>query len=122
MILKIIRQLLGRVIVFLNFACPPRRKKRTETEQERVNQETQKLALYQFYLCPFCVRVRRMISRLNLKIEYRDIKSNEKHHSDLIAGGGKRKVPCLRIEEDSQVTWLYESLAINKYLTERFGA
>ena len=122
MILTIIRQLLGRLIVFLNFACPPRRKKRSQAEQEKVNKDTQKLALYQFYLCPFCIRVRRMMTRLNLAIECRDVKSNEKHHADLIAGGGKRKVPCLRIEDNGKVTWLYESVAINNYLTERFGS
>jgi len=122
MIINIIRQVLGRLIVALNVVFPPRKKSRTKAEQEKVNLETQKLVLYQFNLCPFCVRVRRMMTRLRLKIECRDIKASETHQSELIAGGGKRKVPCLRIEEGSKITWLYESMEINTYLTARFAA
>jgi glutathione S-transferase len=36
--------------------------------------------------------------------------------------GGKFKVPCLRIEENGQSTWLYESKAIIAYLDERFAS
>ena len=120
MILKLIRNGLGQLIVFLSFIYPPRRKTRSGSEQKKVDHETQKLALYQFHRCPFCVRVRRMIDRLNLSIEYRDAKNNAQHRNDLSVGGGKIKVPCLRIEEEDRVTWLYESLAINNYLQKRF--
>jgi glutathione S-transferase len=37
--------------------------------------------------------------------------------ADLIAGGGKDQVPCLRIEnDDGDVRWLYESIDIVRYL------
>ena len=121
MILKIIRYTLGQLIVILSAMFRPVRKVRSSSDQERVDQETQSLALYQFYRCPFCVRVRRMIDRLNLSIEYRDAHHDPRHREDLKAGGGKIKVPCLRIEEDDSVTWMYESLAINAYLEKRFS-
>jgi glutaredoxin len=121
MILKVIRQVLGRLILVSNFVCPPCKKKRPPSEQEIVDQKTQKIKLYQFHMCPFCVRVRRTIRRLNLNIVCYDVNTSKEHESALIAGGGKRKVPCLRIEEDGKVTWLYESVAINNYLTKRFG-
>ena len=35
--------------------------------------------------------------------------------------GGKIKVPCLRIEENNKVTWLYESSAIIEHLQTRFA-
>ncbi len=119
-IIKCIRFILGYLIVVLNFVCRPKQKNRSQLEQERVDQETKQLTLYQFYLCPFCVRVRRMIYRLGLSIEYRDAKNNEIHRQELLTEGGRIKVPCLRIEEASGTRWLYESRAINAYLSEKF--
>ncbi|MFT5170482.1 MAG: glutaredoxin [Candidatus Marinamargulisbacteria bacterium] len=121
MIIKLVRNGLGHLIVLGNAVFRPKQISRSEAEQRAVDLETQKLTLYQFHLCPFCVRVRRMIDRLNLSIDYRDAKADPVHHDALLAGGGKVKVPCLRIEEDQKVTWLYESLAINDYLFSRFG-
>jgi glutathione S-transferase len=40
----------------------------------------------------------------------------------LIEQGGKYQVPCLRIVDDNgEVSWLYESNAIGHYLNQRFG-
>jgi glutathione S-transferase len=40
-----------------------------------------------------------------------------KFRQELIAGGGKKQVPCLKIEEENGATqWLYESRDIIKYL------
>ena len=121
MILKFIRFILGYTIVGLSALFSPRRQRRTKTEQQAVDQATQSLALYEFYLCPFCVRVRRMIRRLNLSIEYRDAKNNAEHRERLLNEGGRIKVPCLRIEEAGKVTWMYESRDINDYLSQRFA-
>ena len=41
--------------------------------------------------------------------------------SELLAGGGEIKVPCLRIKEGSEITWMYESSDIMAYLDKRFG-
>lgn len=35
---------------------------------------------------------------------------------ELIKQGGKRQVPCLRIEQGSKVKWLYESADIVAYI------
>jgi len=52
-----------------------------------------------------------------LKIPLRDILFEPGNSVDLIAGGGKDQVPCLRIEnEDGDVRWLYESIDIVRYL------
>ena len=40
---------------------------------------------------------------------------------ELLEGGGKTSVPCLRIQRGTQVQWLYESLGIIEYLKSRFG-
>ena len=74
--------------------------------------------LYQFKACPFCVKVRRAIKREGLNIETRDAKNNEQYRQELLEQGGKVKVPCLRIEKNGQVQWLYESNDIIAYLNK----
>jgi glutaredoxin len=81
----------------------------------------QHLALYQFHACPFCVKTRRTLHKLNVPVALRDAKNDAQARSELEQLGGKIKVPCLRIEENGQSTWLYESKAIIAYLDERFA-
>ena len=57
-----------------------------------------------------------------MPVALRDAKNNEQDRQTLLEQGGKIKVPCLRIEENGQSTWLYESKAIIAYLDERFAA
>ncbi|BBN82663.1 glutaredoxin [Pseudoalteromonas sp. A25] len=114
--MKFIRWFLGRIILLLDFIFTPRGKKRPSDEQKRLDAHTQNLKLYQFKACPFCVKVRRAIKRQGLKIETRDAKNNPHFRDELAKQGGKVKVPCLRIEQDNQVTWLYESSDIVNYL------
>lgn len=80
-----------------------------------------KLALYQFQHCPFCVRVRREISRLGITVELRDAQHDPEHRTALAVGGGRVTVPCLRItHDDGDDEWLYESADINAWLRKRF--
>ena len=95
---------------------------RSGEEQKKVNSACENLALYQFKTCPFCVKVRKQIARLNLNIEKRDAQHNETHRAELEQGGGNVKVPCLRIKnEDGSVRWMYESADINAWLEKSFG-
>ena len=43
------------------------------------------------------------------------------HRDALLNGGGKIQTPCLRIEQNARVQWLYESSAIIAYLEQRFA-
>lgn len=96
---------------------------RSAEAQAEVDRQCRSLALYQFRACPFCIKVRKEMARLNLTIELRDAQLDPTHRQALEAGGGRIKVPCLRIEHaDGSVDWLYESDAINAWLGERFGA
>ncbi|MCU1282268.1 MAG: glutaredoxin [bacterium] len=91
--------------------------------QARVDADTSKLALYHFQACPYCRKVRRDIRLLGLDIEQRDIEQDRSRRDELVAGGGKKQVPCLRIvEPGGAVRWLYESRGITRYLNDRFGA
>jgi glutaredoxin len=91
--------------------------------QAYVDGETARMALYHFHTCPYCRKVRRDIRLLGLNIEQRDIKQDRARRDELVAGGGKKQVPCLRVTEaDGAVRWIYESRDISRYLTSRFAA
>ncbi|WP_375738516.1 glutathione S-transferase N-terminal domain-containing protein [Pseudomonas boanensis] len=120
MFIKALRVGLGQLIIFIDFITRPRKLRRSAEEQARIAEEAASLALYQFNACPFCVKTRRAMHRLNLPIVLRDAKNDEAHRADLLAGGGKIKVPCLRIEESGESRWMYESNDIIRYLESRF--
>ena len=95
---------------------------RTEAEQRVVDEETKNLSLYYFPTCPYCLRVRRVIKKLNLDIELRNINRVPEYRTELLTHGGHTTVPCLRIQgSEGDVQWLYESSDINRYLTNSFG-
>lgn len=83
----------------------------------------EKLALYHSESCWFCARVRQTMRDLGLAIDLRDVDRDADRRQELVRGGGKAQVPCLRIEDAAhQVTWLYESADIAAYLKRAFGS
>ena len=120
--IQLIRKILGSIILFFNWLFSPKGVERETEQQAKIDELTKKLKLYQFNACPFCVKVRRAMKKLSLKIEIRDAQNNEKFRQELAAQGGKIKVPCLRIEEgENQYTWMYESNDIIAYLKKHFA-
>jgi len=94
---------------------------RSAEQQALADEASKQLALYQFNACPFCMKVRKEIARLGLNIETRDAQHDSEHRAALEAGGGRVKVPCLRIhQDDGSDRWLYESAEIKAWLQERF--
>lgn len=117
-----VRLVLAPVMLISEKLSTPKSVERTPDEQATVDQACQSLALYQFRTCPFCIKVRKEIARLGLNIETRDAQLDPAHKQALQEGGGKVKVPCLKINhEDGRQEWLYESDAINHWLHQRFG-
>ena len=98
-IIKGVREGLGRLIILIDLIFSPRKQQRTESDQEKINEEVKSIKLYQFYACPFCIKTRRAIKRLNLPIETRNAQSGQ-YRAELLAGGGEVKVPCLKIESE----------------------
>lgn len=121
-LMRTIRAVLGPLILLWDKVFPPEAVSREPSAQQRVEAEAESLKLYQFLACPFCVKVRRQMKRLSLPIETRDTKRNDEWREELLREGGSPKVPCLRIDDDGETRWLYESKAINEYLEGRFSA
>jgi glutaredoxin len=120
---KTIRLIIGPIILFIDWITTPKGIKRSQTEQQKIDDDVSKMILYQFNTCPFCIKVKRNNKRLSLKIETRDAQHNPVHREELLHGGGKIKVPCLKIiDKKGNDSWLYESNDILQYLQERFAA
>jgi glutaredoxin len=120
-ILKGARNGLGLIIVFFDWISIPKGIQRSEQEQVKAQSAMQGLSLYQLFACPFCTKTRRAIHKLNVTIEARDINKNPDYRQQLENGGGRVKVPCLRIEENGEVRWMYESKQIISFLEQRLA-
>ena len=122
MLMKAVRVGLGQLVIAGDFLTRPSKKKRSPEAQAAVEASAKALTLYQFHACPFCVKTRRALRRLNVPVALRDAKNNEPDRQALLSGGGRIKVPCLRIEEEGQTVWMYESKVIVDYLEKRFSS
>ena len=119
--MTLIRLILGKLILFFNWAFPPKSIMRNAEQKAIIDTQTTGLTLYQYRACPFCVKVRRQMKRQSLNIGLRDVKRDLGAKVELLGGGGNLKVPCLRIEDgEAEVQWLYESGKIIGYLEGRF--
>jgi glutaredoxin len=119
--MAVIRWLLGKIILFLDALFAPKAVARAPEAQRRVEAALKGHSIYQFEACPFCVKVRRFLKASAISLPLRDAKE-EKYRAELLAGGGKVQVPCLRIQrEDGSEQWLYESSDIIAYLQSRLA-
>jgi glutaredoxin len=118
---RTLRVILGPFMLLWEWLSRPRGVVRATAAQAEVDRQCRDLVLYEFQTCPFCIKVRQEMRRLSLPIERRDAQHEGPHRDELVAGGGKAMVPCLRITEASgEVRWLYESGAIIDTLRTRF--
>ena len=74
-------------------------------------------ALYYYDQCPFCQLVLRELNGLKTQVELKNTLTVPNNRQELVAGGGRTTVPCLRItNEGGEVQWMYESSDIARYL------
>ncbi len=119
---KTLRLVLGPVMLLSEFIRRPKGIVRPPAAQAEIDRQTASLALYQYQTCPFCIKVRQEMRRLSLNVNKLDAQHEGKNRDDLVNGGGKAKVPCLKITDQAgQTQWLYESGEIINYLQGRFG-
>ena len=77
--------------------------------------------LFKTDLCGFCFRVRRFMEQNGIEMPLRDINQEESAFRELLSQTKRATVPCLRIDRDGDVQWLFESADIMHYLAEQHG-
>ncbi len=75
--------------------------------------------LYHSELCGFCHRVRRYMASAGWEFPLVDTLRDRRAKAELVAGGGKGTVPCLKITRGDEVEWMYESMDIINYLESK---
>ena len=106
--LRLLREGSGRILILIDWLFKPSVVKRSDEEQVKVDLETKTLKLYQFYACPFCVKTRRAIKRLYLKVETRNAQAAGKFRKELELSGSKITVACLTVEVAGEARCIYE--------------
>jgi glutathione S-transferase len=92
-------------------------RKSTGVQMAKKRKQIEGHQLYCYSACLYCIVVRLELWRLGLKIPLKDILTQPGNSADLVAGGGKSQVPCLRVEsEGGDVRWIYETTEIIHYL------
>lgn len=94
--------------------------RRSEAQQKRADRLASHLTLYVSDTCPYCLKVKRHIKLLNISCTHKNLSRTHVYQKELICGGGRAQVPCLRIENNKQTRWLYESQDIIAYLDRKF--
>lgn len=119
--MKLIRLVLGKIILTGDALFSPKALVRSPDQQAKVDQATSAMVIYQLKACPFCVKVRRQVKRLGLNIQYKNVEDDPRNQQELMNGGKLDQVPCLRqTDGNGKVTWMYESSAINEFLNAQF--
>ncbi len=120
---KTLRTVLGPVMLARERFTRPQGVVRAPAAQAQVDKQCRDLVLYEYKTCPFCIKVRQEMHRLTLPIERRDAQLEGSNRNALVRGGGRAKVPCLKITDRSgKSQWMYESDDIVAYLRQRFAA
>jgi len=92
-------------------------------ENERGSDLSETYQLFKSDTCGFCHRVRAYVAQLGMEMPVRDIHTEAEAFRELLQGGGRSMVPCLRIErgtgDGAEVEWMYESMDIMRYLGSR---
>lgn len=115
--LEPLRQIIGRGVLLVEKLTQPEPIERNAEEQLAADEHTKDWAIYEYKMCPFCMKVRKELRRKALNIELRDARHDPVHRKDLETEGGKAQVPCLRLtKEDGSSTWMYESSEIIEFL------
>jgi glutaredoxin len=118
---KTLRVILGPFMLLWEIITRPKGIARDTQAQADIDQQCKSLALFQYKTCPFCIKVRQEMHRLSLNIELIDAQQEGKNREALVSGGGRAKVPCLRITDKvGKNQWMYESGEIMTYLRRRF--
>lgn len=78
------------------------------------------LVLYELQSCPYCAKVRRALSDLDLQYESRSVPSSRSRRSEVQEVSGQSGVPVL-VDRTNGIEGMPESDEIVAYLYEEYG-
>ena len=90
---KLVRIILGPVVLLKEKLTRPQGVKRAPAAQMRANEDCLNLTMYQYKTCPFCMKVRHEMARLSLNIQRVDAQPPGADRDTLTREGGQTKVP-----------------------------
>lgn len=93
---------------------------RTAAQQQKADRLANSLTLYTLNSCPYSAKVTRHLNQLNINVTVKNLKRCHIYQKELLVGGGRAQVPCLRIESSQGCKWMYESDDILMYLDKKF--
>lgn len=93
---------------------------RTPREQKKADRNAGYLTLYDCNTKPFNNKIQRHLKQLNVSVTVKNLNRCHTYQKELLSGGGKAQVPCLRIDSPNGSRWLYESNDIIQYLDRKF--
>lgn len=77
--------------------------------------------LYYFSTCPYCLKVIAYLKLKGIEVDTKNIRQDEMANKELMQGGGKTQVPCLRITTQDGDHWMYESDDIIDYFSKKLA-
>lgn len=95
--------------------------KRSTQEQKKVDRQASCLTLYDCNQRPFNNKIQRHLKHLNVDVTVKNLNRCHVFQKELLSGGGRAQVPCLRIDTQNGSRWLYESDDIIRYLNRKFA-
>ncbi len=82
----------------------------------------QGITLFMTAGCPYCLKVSRILDKLNVRISIVNPERDYSLRHKLTVKGGRYQVPCLHVEkEGDKPVWMYESRDIIRYLNSQFS-
>lgn len=118
--MNVSRHLKGLAYEWVDRVVPVKPVVRSELEQQQIDHEARRMQLYYCPQCPDSITVKRRCQKLGLRVVEKDVERVNAYRNELVNGGGAPRVPCLRIDDGDQSSWLYSLDSILGYLEKRF--
>ncbi len=109
------REILSTLSCVLTAQC-----ERTAQEQKKADRLASSISLYDLDFCSRSVKVRRHLKYLNIPVTIKSLNRCNAYQKELLHGGGRAQVPCLRIEGKDGTRWIYDIAEIMAYLNRKF--
>lgn len=117
----VIRRSISVIVNLFGWLTRPEPIRRSEQERRQLAPLLKGLRIYDYKGCPRSLPLRQTLHRLNVDIEYCDIRKCQVHHDNLLAQFGRLHAPLLRIEEGQSLRWLDDQAEIIRFLEQRFA-